>query len=99
MRFSTEEKAQHLRDWQMSGKSISSYVKEKGLVRWTFTKWLKADREEKQCFVEVTAQATVPAPRVQEIEIEKSDIKIRIPLGLSADEFRMVVEGLRVALW
>ena len=55
MNYSREEKAKLLEGWRESGKSISAYVKEKGLVRWTFTKWLKAEREEKSGFVEVPA--------------------------------------------
>ena len=82
MKFSTEEKARLLEEWRRSGKSISAYVREKGLVRWTFTKWLKAERETGPCFVEVAAPVMAPwvqaAP--QEILIEKGEIKIHIPL-------------------
>jgi len=46
MNYSAKEKAKLLEGWRRSGKSISAYVKEKGLVRWTFTKWIKAEREQ-----------------------------------------------------
>jgi transposase-like protein len=45
MNYSREERAKLLEGWRRSGKSISAYVREKGLVRWTFTKWLKAERD------------------------------------------------------
>ena len=98
MIFSKEEKARWLEEWEQSGKSISAYVKEKGLVRWTFTKWLKADRGAKTGFVEVPTQAMQPGQGVPEILIEKGDMKIHIPLVISGGELRAVIEGLGVAL-
>ena len=47
MNYSREERAKLLEGWRESGKSISAYVKEKGLVRWTFTRWLKAGKGRK----------------------------------------------------
>jgi transposase-like protein len=97
MKFSTEERARLLGEWKQSGKSISAYVREKGLVRWTFTKWLKAEKESKPCFVEVGAPVMAPAgPR--EILIEKGEIKIHIPLCVWAEGSGAVMEGLRGAL-
>ena len=98
MRYSTEEKAMILEEWKRSGKSICSYVKEKGLVRWTFTKWLKAERTAGQGFVEVPAKALQGPTHLPEILIEKGDVKIHIPLGLHRDELCGVMEGLGAAL-
>jgi len=94
MHFSKEEKARILERWRQSGKSISAYVKENGLIRWTFTKWLKAEREEKPCFVEVPAQVLQPPLQMAEIVIEKGDIKIHVPLGIGREGLRSVMEGL-----
>ena len=99
MKFSVEEKARLLEGWKKSGKSISSYVRENGLVRWTFTKWLKAERDAKPCFVEVKPQAMPSAPRATEMLVEKRDLKIHVPLGLGRDELRAVMEGLGGVLW
>jgi hypothetical protein len=98
MHYSTEAKAKHLADWRLSGKSISAYVKEQGLVRWTFHKWLKADRAGGPCFVEVTAHAAAPAPCVPSILVEKEGVKIHIPLGMNTAELRALIEGLGVWL-
>ena len=99
MHFSKEEKAKLLEGWKQSGKSISAYVKEKGLVRWTFTKWLKAERDSESCFVEIPAHVLESAPHVPEILIEKGGLKIHIPLGMGGgSELRMVMERLGVAL-
>ena len=99
MRFNTEARGKILEDWRRSGKSISAYVRENGLVRWTFTKWLKAERESKPCFVEVAAPVMAPwvqaAP--QEILIEKGEIRIHIPLSVWAEGSGAVMEGLRRA--
>jgi len=98
MNFSKEEKAKWLEDWKQSGKSISAYVREKGLVRWTFTKWLKAERGSKPCFVEVPAPMKPSMHQAAEILIEKGDITIHIPLAMSGSELREIVEGLGVRL-
>jgi hypothetical protein len=112
MSYSAKEKTKLLEGWRRSGKSISAYVREKGLVRWTFTKWLKAERDaepdEKSGFVEVPAAALNPmahasrilqsSRHVQEILIEKGDVKIHIPLGTGSGELRAVMEWLGVAV-
>jgi transposase-like protein len=112
MNYSREERAKLLEGWRRSGKSISAYVKEKDLVRWTFTRWLKAKRDAepdaKSGFVEVPAAALNPMAHarrilqstrhVQEILIEKGDIKIHIPMGTGSGELRAVMEWLGVAV-
>ena len=67
MNYSREERAKLLEGWRRSGKSISAYVKEKGLVRWTFTKWLKTERDLKSGFVEVPAAALNPMAHARRI--------------------------------
>ena len=94
MSYSREEEAKLLEDWRESGKSISAYAKEKGLVRWTFTKWLKAEREEKSGFVEVPAAVLKPIAHVPEILIEKGDVKIHIPLAIGGMELRTIIDVL-----
>ena len=98
MQYSREEKARLLEGWKRSGKSISAYVKEKGLVRWTFTKWIKADREGEPCFVEVPAPVVHPVMQAPELLIEKGAIKIHIPLVIGKRELSTVMEGLGVVL-
>jgi len=98
MNYSREEKANWLTEWRQSGKSISAFVKEKGLVRWTFTKWIKAERESKACFIDVSAQIVNPARQIPEIVIEKGNVKIYIPLVISGNELRAVIEGFGAVL-
>ena len=98
MQYSREEKVRLLEGWKRSGKSISAYVKEKGLVRWTFTKWIKADREGERCFVEVPAPVVHPVMQVPELLIEKGAIKIHIPLVIGKSELSAIMEGLGAAL-
>jgi transposase-like protein len=98
MNYSREEKAKLLEGWRRSGKSISAYVKEKGLVRWTFTKWLKAERDAKSGFVEVPAAVLKPTEQAPQILIEKGDVKIHIPLGTGCGELRAVMEWLGAAV-
>ena len=97
MRYSKEEKAKLLEGWRQSGKSICAYVKENGLVRWTFHKWLKAERDFGQCFVQIPAPVERPAPHAPEIAIEKGGVAMRVPLGASGGMLLAVMEGLGVA--
>jgi len=98
MNYSTEEKARLLEGWKESGMSISAFVRENGLVRWTFHKWIKAARDLQQSFVEVSAQVMQPVTAAPEILIEKGGVRIHIPLGLGIGELRSVMEGLGAAL-
>jgi transposase-like protein len=98
MNYSREERAKLLEGWRRSGKSISASVREKGLVRWTFTKWLKAERDERTGFVEVTAAAEKQTTQAPQILIEKGDVKIHIPLGTGRAEISAVMEWLGGAL-
>ena len=94
MKYSREEKAKLLEGWRESGKSISAYAKEKGLVRWTFTKWLKAERDEKSGFVEVPAAVVKAVPQAAEILIEKGEVKIHLPLAIGGAELRAIITAL-----
>jgi hypothetical protein len=92
-----------LEDWRRSGKKAWTYARENGLIPQTFCSWIK--RESYSChgqakpFVELPLQKIVTAQITQEILIERADLKIRIPIGLSVDEFRVVLEGLKASLW
>jgi transposase-like protein len=103
MKFSKEEKAMWLEDWIRSGKSAWAYAKENGLIPQTFCGWVRRENPLSQVqakpFVEVPLQRIVSTQITHEILIEKGDVKIRIPLGLSANEFRTILEGLKVSLW
>jgi len=94
MRFSKEEKAKLVEGWRESGKSISAYVKKMGLVRWTFTKWLKAARDSKPCFVEIPAEVMPRLGNGQEILIEKGEVKIHVPLTVGPNELRTIISVL-----
>ena len=97
MKFSKEEKVRLLEGWRQSGKSISAYVRENGLVRWTFTKWLKAERDTKPCFVEIPAAVSAAWPGAPEILIEKGNLKIHLPLAVGDGGLCAVVESLGAA--
>jgi len=94
MRYSKEERAMFLDDWKQSGKSAWNYAKENRLSWKTFKHWTEDEPEIKPCFVEIPAQIIKPQLRIPEILIEKGDIKIRIPLVISSNELRAVIEGL-----
>jgi transposase-like protein len=98
MHYSAEKKAELLKGWKSSGKSISRYVKEQGLVRRTFTKWIKADRDTQCRFVEVPAHVLRPAGQAAELLIEKGDIKVHLPLGMDSGEIQAVLEVLGAAI-
>ena len=102
MRYSEEEKAMWLSDWALSGKSYWAYAKANGLNMKTFNNWTrgKEKTESRQCFVEIPSSpvSIQVTPPIREILIEKGDVKIHIPLSVSVDELRAVMEGLGAAL-
>jgi transposase-like protein len=96
MKYSEEEKAMWLEDWQRSGKSAWAYAKENGISVQTFINWTKKNRESKGCFVEVPAQIITPmqAQYAVEILIEKGEVKIHIPLAIGCNELRTIFGAL-----
>jgi hypothetical protein len=103
MKFSKEEKAMWLEDWRRSGKKAWRYAKENDLIPQTFCSWVKQEaylsQNQTKAFVEVPLQRIVTSQKSQEILIERADLKIRIPVGLNANEYRVVFEGLKASLW
>jgi len=98
MKFSKEEKAMWLDDWKKSGKNPWAYARENGLVPQTFTSWARPRKGKKQTFVEVPKQVLQSTRLVQEIMIEKGDIRIHIPLSVWSESSKVILEGLSVAL-
>jgi transposase-like protein len=98
MKFSNEEKKMWLDDWRLSGKKAWSYAKENGLIPQTFCSWVKREEKSQGGFVELPVQRIAPVQMAQEIVIEKADIRIRMPVGLSSNEYLTLMKGLRAAL-
>ena len=94
MRYSAEEKAKRLEEWKPSGKSAWSYAKENGLNAQTFIKWTKPKRQTEQSLIEIPAKIFQSVRRVQEMIIEKEDVKIYIPLTICTDELRTIFKAL-----
>jgi len=94
-KFSKEEKAMWLEDWQQSGKSAWTYSKENGLVPQTFCSWTRQrKKEEKQPLVEVPKTVLQSTRLIQEILIEKGDTRIHIPLEPVLEELHTVIARL-----
>ena len=94
MKYSAEEKAMWLEDWRQSGKKAWTYAKENGLNTQTFIKWTKQKRQGEQSLIEIPAKIFQPVRCVQEMIIEKEDVKIYIPLTICVDELRTVFKAL-----
>jgi hypothetical protein len=90
-KYSAEEKAKYLEGWKAGGKGAWDYAREIGVKGQTFSKWVKKEAGEKRGFVEIKPGLTVPG--MGGIVIEKGDIKISLPVGLSGKEIRCVMEG------
>jgi len=81
MHFSKEEKEMWIEDWKKSGKNAWAYARMNGLVPQTFMTWTKPIKNEaKQTLVEIPKQILKAIHPEKEILIEKSDIRIHIPL-------------------
>jgi len=98
MHFSKEEKAGWLEDWQQSGKSVWAYAKANGFVPQTFARWVKERAETRPVFVEVPAPLNEASLQVSKILVEKGNIRIHIPVTVSNDLLRAVIEALGAAV-
>ena len=95
MQYSKEEKAMWLEDCKQSGKNAWAYAKENGLVPQTFGSWAKREEKKVQGFVEIPAHKKPKPDQLQEILVEKGDIRIHIPLSVWIEFPGAVMEGLR----
>ena len=93
MTYSTEEKAMWVEDWRRSGKKAWTYARENGLIPQTFVGWAKKGARAAIGFVEIPNKVK-PQIQAAGIIIEKGDIRIHIPLGVSGSELRTVIECL-----
>jgi transposase-like protein len=91
MRYSMEERAKYLEGWEASGKGAWEYAREIGVKGQTFSKWVKKQKSGGQQFVEIKPEISIRSPGG--IVIEKGDIRISLPVGLSGKEIRSVMEG------
>ena len=98
MSYSNEEKAMWLDDWRKSGKKAWAYARENGLIPQTFVGWTKRKTKAEQDFVEISHHAYQGQKQIPGIIIEKGDIKIHLPQGMSKIDLCTVIESLRVAL-
>jgi hypothetical protein len=90
-RYSTEEKAALLERWKVSGKVAWVFAQENGIKGQTFSKWVKRQEGGGKRFIEIRPAGF--ACRRGEIVIEKGDIKVHLPFGMSGKEIRVVMEG------
>ena len=98
-KYSAEEKAMWLDDWQQSGKNAWTYARENGLVPQTFINWANPRRKgAKQSLIEVPKQVIQSTCYMQEILIKKRDTKIHIPLEPVLNELHKVIVRLGQAL-
>jgi len=96
MTYSKEEKTMWLEDWRQSGKSAWTYARKNGLIPQTFVTWAKKVTKEKTGFVEIKQEQK---PKLTSgIMIEKGDIKIHLPYGLSSNDLSTVIKSLRASL-
>ena len=94
-KYSAEEKAMWLDDWHQSGKNAWAYARENGLVPQTFINWANPGKKEgKQSLVEVPKQVVQSSLNLQEILIERGDMRIHIPLEPVLNELHKVIARL-----
>jgi len=96
--YSTEERSKRVEEWRRSGKSAWAYAKENGVNLKTLKSWIKAEKEEKQNFVEIPSKKAFPQDPIPVILIEKGNVKIHVPLTAGSIELRTVIESLGTAV-
>jgi hypothetical protein len=104
-KYSVEEKAKFIEEWEKSGKSKRAFSRERGLKEQTFGKWFKKEPEACQQFIEVEPERAgeqAPVDVVSgtgltgghEMVVEKGDIKVRLPIGVSETGLARVIRAL-----
>jgi len=93
MKFSKEEKSKLLEEWKQSSKSAWAFTKGKGINGQTFANWIKKEKEAESGFVEINPKIQLPS-QLTGILIERGDIKIHLPSGMSSNDLSIVIEGL-----
>ena len=98
-RISKEEKVMWLDNWEKSGKKAWAYAKENGLVPQTFINWTKTKlKEVNQPLIEIPGKTFQSTHLIQEILVEKGDIKIHIPLEPVLSELPKIISKLGQAV-
>ena len=98
MTYSKEEKTMWLDDWKKSGKKAWRYAKENGLIPQTFCSWVKREEKSIPCFVEIPVYKKPKPEETRVIVVEKGDIKIHIPSGISGADLGTILVSLRAAV-
>jgi hypothetical protein len=95
MRFSKEEKAIWLSKWRKSKKKAWTFARENNLSPQTFLKWTKVETKSKPDFVQVPSTIIQPLQAVQELVIEKDEMKIHIPVSIEYNALCVIFTALR----
>jgi transposase-like protein len=98
-RYSKEDKAWLVEEWEASGKSKWAFVQELGLCYQTFRKWTREGKGE-QNFVEVGRKLEEPEAEQGErtgcaLVVEQGCIRVRLPAGITPQDLAVVVQALR----
>ena len=102
MQYSNEEKGMwqcplRQEDWRQSGKTAWTYAKENGINPQTFCGWVKREKRAASGFVEIPKQLKPKLEGLQEILIEKGNVKIHIPLTVYIEYPGTIMDVLKAA--
>ncbi|MDR1862519.1 MAG: hypothetical protein LBQ67_01220 [Treponema sp.] len=86
-KYGAEEKAIWVVDRQGNGKSARAYAKANGINPATFKRWTEEGAGERH-FVEIRTQIVKPEWKTPEVLIEKGDVKIHLPTGITRNDLR-----------
>jgi transposase-like protein len=98
-RYSKEEKAWLVEEWETSGKSKWAFARELGLQYQTFSKWTR-EPAVGQNFVEVGAKLEEEGLAREErtgcaLVVEHGAFLVHLPAGSTAQDLAVVVQALR----
>jgi transposase-like protein len=98
-RYSEEEKAWLVGEWEQSEKSKWAFAREAGVAYQTFSRWTSAS-EADVGFVEIGGNLTAEAKELGEraycaLIVEQGSIRVHLPAGHTAEDLAVVVRALR----
>jgi transposase-like protein len=98
-RYSKEDKAWFVQEWEKSGKSKWAFARELGLNYQTFSTWTR-EPEDGQGFVEVGGKLEEEGAERRgrtgcALVVEQGYIRVRLPAGIRPQDLAVVVQALR----
>ena len=91
-KYTTEERRQHIENWEAGPLSKAAYAQSAGIQPTTFYAWTRGKSNRNPGFVEIGKEKMMVC--TQDITIERGSMVIRVPLSANSEELQKVFAAL-----